>query len=316
MIEIVAESVAMREVIRLAERVAATDANVLITGESGTGKDALAHFIHARSHRAACDLVKIDCASLPGELLEAELFGYERGAFTGATEAKPGRLEAAHKGTLVLDEIAHLSTDAQAKLLRVIERREFERLGGRRTVRVDARLIALTNVELEEAIKRRSFREDLFYRLNVVRLHLPPLRDRPEDAPELARQFLKSYAGKHGRLAKALTPQALSLLEAYDFPGNVRELANAIERAVIVSNGEQIEASDLPGSLQSAVTLQQRRTRRQTLAELEADYILETLAAAKGNKSEAARQLGISRKNLYEKLARYKAREEGKRENG
>jgi two-component system response regulator AtoC len=296
----------MREVMRLAERVAATDANVLVTGESGAGKDALAGFIHTRSRRAANELVKIDCAALPSELLEAELFGYERGAFTGATEARPGRLEAAHKGTLLLDEIAHLSPDAQAKLLRVIERREFERLGGRRTIKVDARLIALTNVDLEEAIRRRGFREDLFYRLNVVRLHVPPLRERALDVPELARRFLKTYAHKHGRLANAFAPQAVSLLEAYEYPGNVRELANTIERAVIVSTGARVEAADLPASLQAASVVRQRRERRQTLAELEADYIAETLQAAKGNKSEAARMLGISRKNLYEKLARYK----------
>lgn len=316
MIELVAQSEAMREVLRLALRVAATDANVLITGESGAGKDALASYIHAHSRRATHELLKIDCASLPGELLEAELFGYERGAFTGATEAKPGRIEAAHKGTLLLDEIAHLSTDAQAKLLRVIERREFERLGGRRTIKVNARLIALTNVDLEDAVKRRSFREDLFYRLNVVRLHLPPLRERREDVQDLARRFLKIYAGKHGRRAVALTPEALAALEAYEFPGNVRELANIIERAVIVAEGTRLEAADLPDSLHAALASQQRRTRRQTLAELEADYIVETLAAAKGNKSEAARLLGISRKNLYEKLARYEAGEKGKRENG
>jgi DNA-binding NtrC family response regulator len=315
-IELVAQSPAMREVLRLAERVAVTDANVLITGESGTGKDALALFIHQHSPRSTNELVKIDCASLPSELLEAELFGYERGAFTGATEAKPGRLEAAHKGTLLLDEIAHLSTDAQAKLLRVIERREFERLGGRRTIKVDARLIALTNVDLEDAVKRRSFREDLFYRLNVVRLHLSPLRERREDVKELAQRFLKTYAGKHGRRVNAISPQAHTALEAYEFPGNARELANTIERAVIVSSSEKIEPADLPDSLHAAVALQRRRTRRQTLAELEADYVAETLLAAKGNKSEAARLLGISRKNLYEKLARYEAGEREKRENG
>src|ERR1041384_5080608 len=182
----------MREAVRLASRVAEPDRNVLVTGESGAGKDALALFIHRRSRRASGPFVKIDCASLPRELLEAELFGYERGAFTGATQAKPGRLEAAHKGTLVLDEIAHLSTDAQAKLLRVIERREFERLGGRRTVRVDARLLALTNVDLDEAVRRKAFRPDLFYRLNVVRIHVPPLRERTEDVAALARQFLKA----------------------------------------------------------------------------------------------------------------------------
>lgn len=306
MIEIVALSEAMREAVRLAERVARTDANVLITGESGTGKDALALFIHSRSSRSSQPFAKIDCAALPSELLEAELFGYERGAFTGATEARLGRLEAAHKGTLLLDEIAHLSTNAQAKLLRVIERREFERLGGRRTIRVDARLIAITNVNLEDAVKRRAFREDLFYRLNVVHIRVPPLSERRQDVRRLAQSFLETCALKHGRPVKGIAPAALTLLEAYEFPGNVRELANIVERAVIVANGARIEAADLPESLQVSVAARRRRTRRQTLAELEADYIGETLEAAKGNKSEAARMLGISRKNLYEKLARYK----------
>ncbi len=315
MIEIVARSRAMCEVVRLAERVAGTDANVLVTGESGAGKDALALFIHARSPRAASGFVKIDCAALPSELLEAELFGYERGAFTGATEAKPGRLEAAHKGTLVLDEIAHLSVDAQAKLLRVIERREFERLGGRRTIRVDARLIALTNVDLDEAVKRRSFREDLFYRLNVVRIHVPPLNARREDVRELAQLFLKTYAAKHGRNVTEISQAAAALLDTYEFPGNVRELANVLERAVIVANSARIEATDLPEAVQLTLQRQKaRRERRPTLAELEAEYINETLAATRGNKSEAARLLGISRKNLYEKLARYdKSKDEGGR---
>src|SRR5688572_1315864 len=186
----------MREVVRLAERVAATDANVLVTGESGAGKDALALFIHSRSNRANGPMVKIDCATLPADLLEAELFGYEAGAFTGATEAKPGRLEAAHRGTMVLDEIAHLSIGAQAKLLRLIEAREFERLGGRRTIKVDARLIALTNVELEDAVKRGVFREDLYYRLNVVHIKVPSLRERREDLPELAQALVQMYGVK------------------------------------------------------------------------------------------------------------------------
>ena len=294
----------MREVVRLAERVATTDANVLITGESGAGKEMVSRFIHARSRRARAPFVKIDCAALPAELLEAELFGYERGAFTGATSAKPGRLEAANGGTLALDEIAHLTTDAQAKLLRVIERREFERLGGRRTVRVDARLVAMTNVDLEDAVSRRSFRPDLFYRLNVVRLHVPPLRERPGDAAQLARQFLKTFARKHGRRARKLSAEALALLAAYEFPGNVRELAHVLERAVIVADGEEIGAEHLPDALRAAAR-GARRGGRLTLAELEAHYIVETLAAARGNKSEAARLLGISRKNLYEKLARY-----------
>lgn len=304
MIEPVAVSEAMREVVRLAERVAATDANVLVTGESGAGKDALALFIHSRSNRVNGPMVKIDCATLPADLLEAELFGYEAGAFTGATEAKPGRLEAAHRGTMVLDEIAHLSIGAQAKLLRLIEAREFERLGGRRTIKVDARLIALTNVELEDAVKRGVFREDLFYRLNVVRLTLPPLRERRKDIPALARIFLASFAAKHGRKSQALTPAALALLRDYDFPGNVRELANTIERAVIVSRSGQIDAVDLPEALRLSVAAQVRGNRRRTLAEVEDQYISETLTATGGNKTEAARILGISRKNLYERLAR------------
>ena len=308
MIEIVALSDAMREVVRLAARVAVTDANVLITGESGTGKDALASFIHARSRRVSGVLVKIDCAALPSDLLEAEFFGHERGAFTGATDARPGRLEAAHGGTLVLDEIAHLPVNAQAKLLRVIEEREFERLGGRRTIKVDARLIALTNVDLDEAVRRHAFREDLFYRLNVVRLHVPPLRERREDVEQLALAFVKTYASKHGRDVTGLTPETLAVLRGYEFPGNVRELANTIERAVIVANDTRIQVADLPEAMRAAVLMQQRGKQRQTLAELEADYIKETLAAVKGNKSEAARLLGISRKNLYEKLARYKSR--------
>jgi two-component system, NtrC family, response regulator AtoC len=308
MIEIVARSEAMREALRLAGRVAATDANLLVTGESGAGKDALALFVHALSKRAMGPFAKIDCAALPGELLEAELFGYERGAFTGASQAKPGRLEAAHKGTLVLDEIAHLSWDAQAKLLRVIERREFERLGGRRTVRVDARLLALTNVDLDDAVRRRAFREDLFYRLNVVRVHVPPLRERRGDVEPLAEKFLADYAAKHGRPARRFDGEALAALAAYDFPGNVRELANVVERAVIVADGPGVGLKDLPESVRTAAGVRARRARRTTLAELEGDYIREVLEAARGNKSEAARVLGISRKNLYERLARQKDR--------
>jgi DNA-binding NtrC family response regulator len=304
MIEIVARSESMREALRLAGRVASTDANVLVTGESGAGKDALALFVHAMSPRALGPFVKIDCAALPAELLEAELFGYERGAFTGATQAKPGRLEASHKGTLVLDEIAHLSRDAQAKLLRVIERREFERLGGRRTVRVDARLLALTNVDLDDAVRRRAFREDLFYRLNVVRIHVPPLRERREDVAPLAEKFLLAYAAKHGRPARRFDAGALAALASYDFPGNVRELANIIERAVIVNEAEAVSAKDLPEAVLTAASLRTRRVRRPTLAELEDEYIREVLADSRGNKSEASRVLGISRKNLYERLAR------------
>lgn len=308
MIEIFAQSEAMREAMRLADRVAVTDANVLVTGESGAGKDALALHIHSRSSRASGAFVKIDCATLPSDLLEAELFGYERGAFTSATEAKPGRLEAADKGTIVLDEIAYLTKDSQAKLLRVIETREFERLGGRHTMKVDARLIALTNVDLTAAVNRRDFREDLFYRLNVVHIKLPPLRERAQDVPKLIHAFVKQYSTKHGRKVTGVVPQVVDILKEYEFPGNVRELANTIERAVIVASGNRIELSDLPEALRAAVLVQRKRQRPQSLAEVEAEYVTETLSATRGNKTEAARILGISRKNLYERLARLEKR--------
>ena len=304
MIELVAQSESMREAVGLAQRVAPTEANVLITGESGAGKDALAGFVHFHSRRAGQSFVKIDCAALSSELLEAELFGYERGAFTGASEAKPGRLEAAHLGTLVLDEIAYLANDAQAKLLRVIETREFERLGGRRTIKVDARLVALTNVDLTQAVKRKDFREDLFYRLNVVHIQVPALRQRREDLAALTNALLVTFGKKHGHPRLGIAPAALTVLRAYEFPGNVRELANIIERAVIVANGRRVEESDLPDAVRDAVLLKRRREQPRTLAQLEAEYVTEVLAATRGNKTEAARILGISRKNLYERIAR------------
>jgi DNA-binding NtrC family response regulator len=304
-IELFARSPGMREAVGLAERVSSTGTNVLITGESGAGKDLLASYIHGKSPRAAQPLVKIDCATLPGELLEAELFGYERGAFTGAVEARAGRFEAAQQGTIVLDEIAHLSTDAQAKLLRVIERREFERLGGRKTIKLDARLVALTNVDLDAAVKAGRFREDLFYRLNVINIRVPPLRERKQDVAALIQHFVKQYAAKHARKVDRISQPALALLKAYDYPGNARELANVIERAVIVATDRTIGEKDLPSGLSAAVAAQRQKEEPPSLAEMEATYIAEVLAATRGNKTECARILGISRKNLYEKIARY-----------
>lgn len=305
MIELFARSPLMREAVSLAERVSVTDANVLITGESGAGKDLLAAYIHSKSKRAAQPFVKIDCATLPGELLEAELFGYERGAFTGAVEAKAGRFEAAQHGTIVLDEIAHLSTDAQAKLLRVIELREFERLGGRKTIKLDARLLALTNVDLDVAVKAGRFREDLFYRLNVINIRVPPLHERKQDLNALVQHFVKQYAAKHARKVDRVSTEALALLKSYDYPGNARELANVIERAVIVATSRIIGADDLPAGLSAAVAAQRQREQPPSLAEMEASYIAEVLATTRGNKTQCARILGISRKNLYEKIARY-----------
>lgn len=295
----------MQRVAELAERVAAAGANVLVLGESGTGKDTIARLIHDKSGRRERPYVKIDCAALPEDLLESELFGYERGAFTGATESKPGRFEAADGGTLVLDEIASLSPSSQAKLLRVIEERQFERLGGKQSIHIDVRIIALANVDMKEAVRAHAFRSDLYYRLAVVTIELPRLADRLEDLPQLAEQFVRQFAARSNRVGMHLSQDALALLESYDFPGNVRELRNIIELAVLRADREVIEPEQLPDYLRSAARLMQSRTHKPSLAELEAVYIREVLEHTRGNKTRAAEILGISRKNLYEKMRRY-----------
>ena len=295
----------MQRVAELVERVAATGANVLVLGESGTGKDAAARLIHDLSPRRDRPFVKIDCAALPEELLESELFGYEKGAFTGATESKPGRFEAADGGTLVLDEIANLRPSSQAKLLRVIEERSFERLGGKQIVRIDVRILALANVDMKEAVRAHAFRDDLYYRLAVVTLEMPRLADRAEDIPQLAEQFVRQFAARSGRAGLHLSAEALALLMNYDFPGNVRELRNIIEHAVLAADREAIEPEQLPDYFRSAARLMQSRTHKPSLAELESVYIREVLEYTRGNKTRAAEILGISRKNLYEKMRRY-----------
>jgi two-component system, NtrC family, response regulator AtoC len=295
----------MQRVAELVERVAAAGANVLVLGESGVGKDAVARLIHDKSARHDRPYVKIDCASLPEDLLESELFGYEKGAFTGATESKPGRFEAADGGTLVLDEIASLSPSSQAKLLRVIEERQFERLGGKQSIRIDVRIIALANVDMKEAVRAHAFRSDLYYRLAVVTIELPRLIDRIEDLPQLAEQFVRQFAARNARMGMHLSKETLELLQSYDFPGNVRELRNIIELAVLRADREVIESEQLPDYLRSAARLMQSRTHKPTLAELEAVYIREVLEYTRGNKTRAAEILGISRKNLYEKMRRY-----------
>ncbi|HEX8183904.1 MAG TPA: sigma-54 dependent transcriptional regulator [Blastocatellia bacterium] len=303
--KLVTQSPAMQRVAELVERVAVTGANVLVLGESGTGKDFVARLIHSLSPRRDRPFVKIDCAALPEELLESELFGYEKGAFTGATEFKPGRFEAADGGTLVLDEIASLTPSSQAKLLRVIEERSFERLGGKQVVRIDVRIIALANVDMKEAVRAHAFRDDLYYRLAVVTLELPRLVDRAEDISYLAEQFVRQFTARSGRAGIHLSAEALALLMNYDFPGNVRELRNIIEIAVLSANREVIEPEQLPDYFRSAARLMQSRTHKPSLAELESVYIREVLEYTRGNKTRAAEILGISRKNLYEKMRRY-----------
>ncbi|MBI2678120.1 MAG: sigma-54-dependent Fis family transcriptional regulator [Candidatus Koribacter versatilis] len=293
-----------RKLLEQVEKVAPTTATLLIRGESGTGKDLLAeliHFLSSSANRGAGEpFVKIDCASLPHELVESELFGYEKGAFTGATEMKRGRLELAGAGTLVLDEIAALSMPAQAKLLRVIEERKFDRLGGSKPITVEARLIALTNIDLEHAVARKTFREDLYYRLNVVPLTVTPLRERPADIAPLAEHLVAQLAEVHRKPKPALSAAAARALEQYAFPGNVRELRNILERAVVYGSGGELQAEDLPAHVAGG-----RAGGKQTLEQRERAYIAEVLEFTRGKKSQAAAILGISRKTLLEKRKRY-----------
>jgi two-component system response regulator AtoC len=288
------------ELLDKARRVAASASTILIRGESGTGKELLAALIHYLSVGRDEPLVKIDCASLPRELMESELFGYERGAFTGAVQTKRGRLELAGAGTLVLDEIAALTSAMQAKLLRVLEEKRFERLGGNRPIAVSARIVALTNADLEKAVAEGAFRQDLFYRLNVIPLLVPPLRERRGDIRPLIERFLPQLAELHRRPHRKVSPAALALLEAYDYPGNVRELRNLLERALVQGHGAEITPADLPQGVGESTP------RKMTLEELERSYIAEVLDATRGKKGRAAEILGISRKTLLEKRKRYR----------
>jgi two-component system response regulator AtoC len=296
---------AMREIFKLIGRVAPTDATVLVTGESGTGKELVARAIHEHSRRAGRSLIVVNCAAIPEALLESELFGHERGAFTGAVASKPGRLEAADRGSLFLDEIGELAPPLQAKLLRVLQERSFERLGGKQVIRADFRLIAATNRNLKLLIEQGRFREDLFYRLNVVRIDMPPLRARRNDIPILAAHFLKSLAANSIRRTPELSPSAMEILMSYDFPGNVRELGNVIHRAAVLANGVVIDAEDLKKTLESGDV-------KDTLASdllkmsfsdarraLEKTLIERALKQSGGNKAKAARILGIRRQQLY-----------------
>ena len=302
---IVAESDKMQAVLALVERVAPTNATVLIGGESGVGKDMVARAIHEHSNRASGPFLKINSTAIPENLLESELFGYEKGAFSGAVTSKPGKFELADRGTLFLDEIGDVPPPIQVKLLRVLQDREFERLGGTRTHKVDVRLIAATNRDLRAALEEGSFREDLYYRLNVVAIDIPPLRERKEDIPALVDLFLKKFTREMGNSVERITPQALRLLMDYHWPGNVRELENILQRSVTLSSGTTLEASDI--HFDSA----RRRTAETapvlpdgfTLEQWEQEIIREALRRADGNKSQAARALGLSRNALRYRLS-------------
>ncbi len=306
---IIGRSPSMQELFDTIAMVAPSAATVLILGESGTGKELVANAIHHNSPRKDMPFVKVNCAALPENLLESELFGHEKGAFTGATGPKKGRFQLADRGTLFLDEIAEMAPATQAKILRVLQEKEFEPVGGTRTIRVDARIISATNRNLEEAIAAGAFREDLFYRLNVVTMTVPPLRERSVDIPRLADFFLGHYARKNHRPLKGIHPRAMDLLLRHPWPGNVRELENVVERAVIMARGNRVMPENLPATFDDRQSREYDRepmlASGRSLKEVEREMILKTLADMAGNRTRTAEILGISRRTLQLKLKEY-----------
>lgn len=314
---IVGRSKKMQEVLALVERVAPTNSTVLIGGESGVGKDLIARAIHQNSRRAAGPFIKINSTAIPDTLFESELFGFERGAFTGALASKPGKFELADKGTLFLDEIGDVPAAIQVKLLRVLQEREFERLGGTKTLKVDIRMIAATNRDLRAALEEGTFREDLYYRLNVVPIDIPPLREHKEDIPDLVNHFLARFAADSEKEIEGIAPAALDALVDYHWPGNVRQLENSVERAVALSRGRVIDEKDIhldtrqSKSGAAAPSANQFLPEGMTLEQWEDNMIREALRRANGNKSQAARLLGLSRNALRYRLGKLGVADEG-----
>jgi DNA-binding NtrC family response regulator len=299
----VGKSQAMKDVQRLIEQVAPSDVTVLIQGESGTGKEMVARAIHEKSRRANGPFVAVNCAALPETMIESELFGHVRGAFTGAISEKPGRFELARGGVLFLDEIGDLSRLGQADLLRVLEDGVFRPIGSKSVVRANARIVAATNKELENECAQGTFREDLLYRLNVITISLPPLRSRPEDIPPLVEMFRRHFAAKHGRRGKEFDRAAIERLQSFHWPGNVRQLRNVVERLVLTAPGTRIEAPDLPSFVNGTPAKNPSLPLAgMTLAQLERELILQTLKKTNGNRTQAAESLGISRRSLQYKL--------------
>ena len=307
---IIARSTKMREVLENIALIAPSDATVLILGESGTGKELIANLIHERSSRAKKPFIKLNCAALTEALLESELFGHEKGSFTGATERKPGRFELANEGSFFLDEVGEMSPTTQVKLLRVLQEQQFERVGGTELITVDTRIIAATNKELLKEVEASRFREDLYYRLNVVPIQLPPLRERKEDIPPLAEYFLKFYGEKNHRETVQILPESLDLMMRYDWPGNVRELENTIERGVIIARSEYLTPDELPPNIrkiaESTTRYSSEVTVGSTIKEMEKEFIAQTLASVAGNRTRTAKLLGITRKTLQNKIREYK----------
>jgi transcriptional regulator with PAS, ATPase and Fis domain len=304
---IVARSAAMQEVLAIVARVAPTNSTVLLGGESGVGKDLIARAIHQHSRRASGPFVKINCTAIPENLLESELFGYEKGAFTGATTNKPGRFELADKGTIFLDEVGDVPPAIQVKLLGVLQERQFERLGSNKTLKVDVRLVAATNRDLRAALEQGTFREDLYYRLNVVPISIPPLREHKEDIPYLVEHFLEKFSQESAKPICRIAPEALERLMGFHWPGNVRELENIIERAVAFTSSEILEIGDIRLDVlpsKPAVTPLTFLPEGMTLEQWEDELIREALRRSNNNKSQAARLLGLSRNALRYRLSK------------
>ena len=308
---IIGRSTAMVKLLETVAQVAPSEATVLITGDSGTGKELIAGAIHFNSPRKDGSFVKVNCAAITETLLESELFGHEKGAFTGAHRLKEGRFRQADGGSLFLDEVSEMSLGMQVKLLRALQEREITRVGGEEVIKVDVRIIAATNKDLIQEVESERFREDLYYRLNVVTLNVPLLRERKEDIPLLAQHFLNTFAEKNRKQIKGFTPQAMDQLLKYDWPGNVRELMNAVERAVVLSRSEYLDEQDLPLVIKDSLSDEEKSPSRDAvpadlpLEDVEKATILKTLESTDGNKSEAARRLGITRKTLHKKLKKY-----------
>ncbi len=306
---IVGHSKVMQDVFRVIQQVSASRATVLIRGESGTGKELIARAIHFSGPKKECPFVAVHCASLAEGVLESELFGHEKGAFTGAVERKLGRFEMADTGTLFLDEVSEMSPSIQVKLLRVLQEREFERVGSGKTIKVDVRIITATNTDLKEQVRLGRFREDLFYRLNVVSIEVPPLRERMEDLPLLTDTFVKEFARENKKIVEGVEPDVLKAFHAYSWPGNVRELRNAIETMVVLTHNRVLQTHDIPPNLLTGGTgpaAQSRGTVPLNIHDAERDLIEKALASTRNNKSKAAEMLGMSRRTLHRKLKAYR----------
>lgn len=308
---IIGRSLPMLQVFETIKKVAKSEANILIIGETGTGKELIARSLHVNSRRATGPFIPVDCASLPENLLESELFGHEKGAFTGAQATRPGLFEFANGGTIFLDEVGDISLNLQAKLLRVLQEREVRRVGSNRIIEVDVRVISATNRDLAQEVATERFREDLYYRLNVISIPLPPLCDRKGDIPLIAHHYLARYAASSGREIKGITPEALRLLEEHTWPGNVRELQNVIERAVVLAEHEFLRPQDLPENVRIKVEtvspreLPLKRAKEEWAASFERDYLIQLLKRHDGNISQAAKSAGVDRKTVHRLMKKY-----------